>query len=297
MTFTSTSVVPAGSDFRVTGDLTIKGVTKSVVLDLEFNGVHPDPWGGTRSGFSRRDRDLPQGVRCRLRDPDGRRRRRRRRQDQGHPRGRSRPAGGLTSPAALSAPIGRPDRCARPARCGTVVPAADRGGRHGHQAHEPRRALRARRRPHPPPSTETCSASPRWPRSRAARSSGRPTPPTTTTSPSSPSVTVPVRPRPAGPPSGSTTWPGRSAPLATWPRSARSLQRAGALVGASDHGVTKSFYAKDPDGLEFEVCWVVPADLLACRTSRSGPGRSTSTASSSTTAPTLPAAAELLAVP
>ncbi len=53
MTFTSTKVEPAnGSDFAVTGDLTIKGTTKSVVLDLEFNGVHPDPWGGTRSGFS-----------------------------------------------------------------------------------------------------------------------------------------------------------------------------------------------------------------------------------------------------
>ena len=52
LTFVSTSVTPAGSDFKVTGDLTIKGTTKSVVLDLEFNGVHPDPWGGTRSGFS-----------------------------------------------------------------------------------------------------------------------------------------------------------------------------------------------------------------------------------------------------
>jgi polyisoprenoid-binding protein YceI len=52
LTFTSTSVVPDGSDFKVTGDLTIKGTTKSVVLDLEFNGVHPDPWGGTRAGFS-----------------------------------------------------------------------------------------------------------------------------------------------------------------------------------------------------------------------------------------------------
>jgi polyisoprenoid-binding protein YceI len=52
MTFVSTAVEPAGSDYRVTGDLTIKGTTKSVVLDLEFNGIHPDPWGGTRSGFS-----------------------------------------------------------------------------------------------------------------------------------------------------------------------------------------------------------------------------------------------------
>jgi catechol-2,3-dioxygenase len=40
------------------------------------------------------------------------------------------------------------------------------------------------------------------------------------------------------------------------------LRAAGALVGASDHGTTKSLYAKDPDGLEFEVAWIVPADLL-----------------------------------
>ena len=36
----------------------------------------------------------------------------------------------------------------------------------------------------------------------------------------------------------------------------------GALVGASDHGTTKSLYAKDPDGLEFEVVWLIPAALL-----------------------------------
>ena len=41
------------------------------------------------------------------------------------------------------------------------------------------------------------------------------------------------------------------------------LGLAGALVGASDHGTTKSLYAKDPDGLEFEVCWLVPSDQLA----------------------------------
>ena len=51
-TFTSTSVTPKGSDFVVAGDLTIHGVTRPVSLDLEFNGVNPDPWGGTRSGFS-----------------------------------------------------------------------------------------------------------------------------------------------------------------------------------------------------------------------------------------------------
>lgn len=40
------------------------------------------------------------------------------------------------------------------------------------------------------------------------------------------------------------------------------LAGAGALVGASDHGTTKSLYAKDPDGIEFEVVWLIPPPLL-----------------------------------
>jgi catechol-2,3-dioxygenase len=40
------------------------------------------------------------------------------------------------------------------------------------------------------------------------------------------------------------------------------LQEHGALVGASDHVTTKSLYAQDPDGLEFEVCWILPADVV-----------------------------------
>lgn len=40
----------------------------------------------------------------------------------------------------------------------------------------------------------------------------------------------------------------------------RRLADAGAVVGASDHGANKSVYAKDPDGLEFEVMWLVPPD-------------------------------------
>jgi catechol-2,3-dioxygenase len=50
--------------------------------------------------------------------------------------------------------------------------------------------------------------------------------------------------------------------LAELQRLAGRLSEAGALVGASDHSTTKSLYAKDPDGLEFEVAWVVPADRL-----------------------------------
>ena len=38
------------------------------------------------------------------------------------------------------------------------------------------------------------------------------------------------------------------------------LVEADALVGQSDHGFSKSLYAKDPDGLEFEVMWAVPPD-------------------------------------
>ena len=37
------------------------------------------------------------------------------------------------------------------------------------------------------------------------------------------------------------------------------LVAADVVVGASDHGVNKSIYCKDPDGLEFEVMWLVPS--------------------------------------
>jgi catechol-2,3-dioxygenase len=50
--------------------------------------------------------------------------------------------------------------------------------------------------------------------------------------------------------------------LAELQRVAERLAELGALVGASDHSTTKALYAKDPDGLEFEVSWLVPADLL-----------------------------------
>jgi catechol-2,3-dioxygenase len=40
------------------------------------------------------------------------------------------------------------------------------------------------------------------------------------------------------------------------------LSQMGALVGASDHGTTKALYAKDPDGIEFEVSWLVPSQLI-----------------------------------
>lgn len=47
MTFVSTKVTAD----TLEGDLTIKGVTRPVSFDLDFNGVTPDPWGGTRAAF------------------------------------------------------------------------------------------------------------------------------------------------------------------------------------------------------------------------------------------------------
>jgi len=49
------------------------------------------------------------------------------------------------------------------------------------------------------------------------------------------------------------------------------LSAAGALVGSSDHGTTKSLYGRDPDGLEFELAWIVPADRLDPDTIGAGP--------------------------
>lgn len=59
--------------------------------------------------------------------------------------------------------------------------------------------------------------------------------------------------------------------LAELERIAGRLTELGALVGASDHATTKALYGRDPDGLEFEVSWLVPADrvtaeILAART-------------------------------
>jgi catechol-2,3-dioxygenase len=45
-------------------------------------------------------------------------------------------------------------------------------------------------------------------------------------------------------------------------RLAQMLVEHGVLTGASDHGTTKSLYGHDPDGLEFEVAWIIPKDLI-----------------------------------
>jgi polyisoprenoid-binding protein YceI len=53
LTFRSTGVdLGDGPNFRVPGELTIRGVTRPVVLDAEYLGATADPWGNTRVGFS-----------------------------------------------------------------------------------------------------------------------------------------------------------------------------------------------------------------------------------------------------
>lgn len=52
LVFKSTRYSRDGDDITLEGDLTIRGVTKPIVLDVEFGGVQKDPWGNTRAGFT-----------------------------------------------------------------------------------------------------------------------------------------------------------------------------------------------------------------------------------------------------
>lgn len=51
LTFRSTSVEPDGPAWKLHGELTIRGVTKPVTLDLTFLGATSDPWGNTKAAF------------------------------------------------------------------------------------------------------------------------------------------------------------------------------------------------------------------------------------------------------
>lgn len=52
LTFTSTAIAKQGDGYAVTGDLTIKGVTKPVTLHAEWSGIAKDPWGNTKAGLN-----------------------------------------------------------------------------------------------------------------------------------------------------------------------------------------------------------------------------------------------------
>jgi polyisoprenoid-binding protein YceI len=52
--FVSTSVKPGDSkdEYELTGNLTVKGTTKPIKLNVEFGGIVVDPWGNTKAGFT-----------------------------------------------------------------------------------------------------------------------------------------------------------------------------------------------------------------------------------------------------
>lgn len=52
ITFKSSAFEKDGSDYILKGDLTIKGITKPVKLNVEFGGTAVDPWGNTKAGFT-----------------------------------------------------------------------------------------------------------------------------------------------------------------------------------------------------------------------------------------------------
>lgn len=52
LNFKSTKIEGNGNDYEITGDLTIKGITKPVKLNAEFSGLMTDPWGNTKIGLN-----------------------------------------------------------------------------------------------------------------------------------------------------------------------------------------------------------------------------------------------------
>ena len=52
LTFRSTRIDGKGDAFKIVGDLTIRGTTREVVLDVSTEGRAKDPWGGERAGFT-----------------------------------------------------------------------------------------------------------------------------------------------------------------------------------------------------------------------------------------------------
>jgi len=51
ITFANGKITNSSGEYSLTGDLTIRDVTKSVTLDVDFGGVAKDPWGNTKAGF------------------------------------------------------------------------------------------------------------------------------------------------------------------------------------------------------------------------------------------------------
>lgn len=54
ITFESTEIAQVGDRYKLVGDLTIRGATNPIELDMEFLGVHTDPWGNQKAAFEAR---------------------------------------------------------------------------------------------------------------------------------------------------------------------------------------------------------------------------------------------------
>lgn len=52
MRFVSTSIIEKDDGYQLTGDLTVRGVTKPLTLDVDYLGVMTDPWGNAKAAFS-----------------------------------------------------------------------------------------------------------------------------------------------------------------------------------------------------------------------------------------------------
>ncbi|HTG66831.1 MAG TPA: YceI family protein [Flavobacterium sp.] len=52
LTFKASSLTKKGDDYELTGDLSLRGVTKTVTLPTEFSGLMKDPWGNTKAGLN-----------------------------------------------------------------------------------------------------------------------------------------------------------------------------------------------------------------------------------------------------
>jgi len=52
MTFASTSIIEKGDGYQLTGELTVKGTTNPLTLDVDYLGVMTDPWGNAKAAFS-----------------------------------------------------------------------------------------------------------------------------------------------------------------------------------------------------------------------------------------------------
>ena len=112
ITFTSTEVKRDGADWAVTGDLTIKDVTKPVTIEFEQTGSARDPFGNTARRLRGRDHHQPQGLGPHLERRARDRRRPRLREDQARVRRLGDPQR-LIPPGTPSRWHSRPGSCSR----------------------------------------------------------------------------------------------------------------------------------------------------------------------------------------